>query len=57
MGMTQLNILESHGFFILLLLHGAILPPNFQFGDLLSQFFAQCFDAFYYVKFVVVFFK
>ena len=29
MGMTQLNILESPGFFIVLLLHGAILPPSF----------------------------
>ena len=35
MSMAQLNIWESHGFFIvlllllLLLLHGAILPPSF----------------------------
>ena len=30
MSITQLNILESYGFFIvLLILHGAILPPSF----------------------------
>ena len=29
MSMTQLNILESHDFFIVLLLHAAILPPGF----------------------------
>ena len=57
MSMTQLNILESRGFFIVLLLHGAILSPSFEFGDLLSQLFTQCFEAFYDGKFVVVFFK
>ena len=29
MSMTLLNNLESHGFFIVLLLHSAILPPSF----------------------------
>ena len=29
MSKTQLNILESRGFFIVLVLHGAILPPSF----------------------------
>ena len=55
--MTQPKILESHGFFIVLLLHSAILPPSLWFGDLLSQLFVQCFEAFYDGKFVVAFFK
>ena len=29
MSTAQLDILESHGFFIVLLLHGAVFPPSF----------------------------
>ena len=39
MCMTQLNILESRGFFIVLLL--------FEFSNLLLQLFVQCFEVFY----------
>ena len=54
MSMTQLNIWENHGFFVVLLLHGAILPPCFWLGDLLSQLFMQCFEAFYEGNFIYV---
>ena len=40
MSMTQLNIWESRGFFIVLLLHGAMAIFS-------SNFFAQCFEAFH----------
>ena len=60
MSMTQLNILENHGFFIVLLYFYTVPSSNLDFSSvitLLSEPFAQCSEAFYDGKFVVGFFK